>query len=119
MGDDALPNLGELAVAALGGVERALERLPRLRAAERQTTGLQAPAPRARQDSADGDTALAECLAEAPGLRTAAVVEITLRGTVVESRVRGIEASRRKAVAQDDDRARGAQRLPHRLRSLR
>src|SRR5262245_25633256 len=67
---DGPPDLGELALAALGVVERALQRFPRLSAPERQPPSVQTPAARAGHYHTDLDAAPAKRLADPCRMRT-------------------------------------------------
>src|SRR5262245_17587137 len=102
---DGLPDLRDLALAALGVVQRALQRLPRLYAATGEPRRLEAAAARAREDVADGDPVLAKRLADPRGLRPAAVVQVALRRAVLELRVGRVERPGGIAVAEDDHAA--------------
>src|SRR5262249_21331600 len=85
---------------------------PGLDPAERQTRGVQTAAARAREHLADLDGILAESLADPLRLRAAVVVQVALRRTVIELRVRRIEAAGCIAVPQYHDGARCAHRVP-------
>src|SRR5262249_3027025 len=99
--------------------ERSLERIPRLDAPKGQPSGVEAPAARTRKHPADRDAVLPKRLTDEPGLLAAALIEIALRGAVVESGVGRIEPTGREAVAQHHDTAICLQDVPDRVSGVR
>ncbi len=111
--------LGDQPTPELDVVEGALQDHPGLDAPERQTGGVHAAAPWARQHLAHRDAVLLKGLADPARLRAAGGVEVALGGAVVQARGGRVEAARGIAVTQHHDASRRTQGLPDRIVGLR